>query len=649
MINLLMVLLALASVGESLRGPFTRLLPTDCSKNRAYGTHAPYIVANHRGKSDKIVAFARSALGSKTRVCVIEMEDSKTANGAGESSSKGSAGEFQGVGLLDGDLFATDILGDMNFCLRSTDGALTGATRSKLLNSLTNSVFRAIVIGSASETERILGEFDDFRIKVGQCTNNGTTCDFETNKDVVPVQPEAINGEAADASKTLSTSRLVTAGGKELDLQSLTEKEDMTLAQIYIDALEALLLRGEIRKDDTATSSSSPSTSTHSEKEKAIDISDSDSDSDDSSNGGKRMKKMKKPPQFFGSMYDRGYRRLLTILKDAGCRFQEPSGTGRPLSPADQNVCLSLLDSMLPPDEVSVTRELNKISNIVSRAMLYGGKREKEALAQTIREHIPSFVANPAFKDTDENSQEVTFLSALAYLLDFGLGPAQEQITGQMSNTGAFGESVITGGIGSVATEDEGSLRLYDAYTNAFQRVVEVCLGEIASRRLPQSTAQDDDFLLNFVIWEQSLRRNLTADMWAPNPQELAGEWELIDISGMGALSTVMVNDPDVYFGMKKGVTVSLQGDGKVEVDFPTSIGKQWYFKPGPAHLDTCEFTIRSEKDRPVELKYTGFIDRGQRIESRFSKQAIKMTGRVVSSIAGELQGSCRFIMAKRS
>jgi hypothetical protein len=135
--------------------------------------------------------------------------------------------------------------------------------------------------------------------------------------------------------------------------------------------------------------------------------------------------------------------------------------------------------------------------------------------------------------------------------------------------------------------------------------------------------------------------------MWAPNPKELSGPWELVDISGMGPLQSVMVQSPSVFFGMQKGVTVNLLDDGGVDINHPSTAGVKWYFKPGPAHLDTCEFTIYSEKDRTVELKYTGFIDRGQRIESRFSQQPIRMTGRVTSSIAGEPQGSCRFVMAK--
>ena len=42
----------------------------------------------------------------------------------------------------------------------------------------------------------------------------------------------------------------------------------------------------------------------------------------------------------YTGIYDRGYRRLLTILKDAGCVF---TGHTRP-SPIDQDICLSMRD-----------------------------------------------------------------------------------------------------------------------------------------------------------------------------------------------------------------------------------------------------------------------------------------------------------------
>ena len=150
-----------------------------------------------------------------------------------------------------------------------------------------------------------------------------------------------------------------------------------------------------------------------------------------------------------------------------------------------------------------------------------------------------------------------------------------------------------------------------------FKELWTSCLSEISLRKLPQGTQASDDFLVNFVQWEQSLRRNFTTDLWVSNPRELAGSWELVDVSGMGSLQSVMVQDPKIFFGMNKGVRVDLLDDGRVEVDNELSVGKLWFFKPGPAHLDTCEFSINGQKDTAVELKYTGFIDRGQRIESR--------------------------------
>lgn len=493
-------------------------------------------------------------------------------------------------------LFATDILGDVNFCLRSTDSALSGQSRSKLLNSISNFVFKAIIIGSNSGVEYVNSIFDDFRIKVGQCKANGTICDFSMDANV------AVIDEGTEVSE--NQGRMVLETGAELDTDKLTEKEDLTLAQMYIDKLESLLMSGEVSEGLLSATGT---------------------------NEGK------------GNLYDRGYRRLLTVLKDAGCTFGE-SGEGRPRPPEDKNICLSLFDMSAPPSEPSVTKELNRISNVVSRAMLYGGVQEKERLAQTMESKLPTLLRD---FDLEEDSQDKTYLAALAYMLRFGLGPAQEQISGEFSNSGSFGESVVEGGIGQVKFE-RGELRLFDAYSNAFQRVVDTCLSEISYRKLPQGSQANDDFLVNFVQWEQSLRRNLTTDLWAPNPKELAGSWELVDVSGMGSLQSVMVQDPKIFFGMNKGVKVNLMDDGRVEVDYPLTVGMRWFFKPGPAHLDTCEFTINSEKDATVELKYTGFIDRGQRIESRFSQQPIRMTGRVMSSIKGEPQGSCRFVMAKR-
>ena len=53
-----------------------------------------------------------------------------------------------------------------------------------------------------------------------------------------------------------------------------------------------------------------------------------------------------------GNLYDRGYRRLLTVLKDAGCMLEK--WRRRPRPPEDKNICLSLLDMSAPSLERSV-------------------------------------------------------------------------------------------------------------------------------------------------------------------------------------------------------------------------------------------------------------------------------------------------------
>ena len=66
-------------------------------------------------------------------------------------------------------------------------------------------------------------------------------------------------------------------------------------------------------------------------------------------------------------------------------------------------------------------------------------------------------------------------------------------------------------------------------------------------------------------------------------------------------------------------VTVEFRKDGSVGMvaGRGNAAGMSWSFKPGPAHLDTCEFVIGSADDAGLELRYKGYIDRGQRIESR--------------------------------
>ena len=46
--------------------------------------------------------------------------------------------------------------------------------------------------------------------------------------------------------------------------------------------------------------------------------------------------------------------------------------------------------------------------------------------------------------------------------------------------------------------------------------------------------------------------------------------------------------------------------------------------RPGPAHLDTCEFELDVNEER---VAFCGYVDRGQRIEARFSRRPIRVSG----------------------
>lgn len=86
--------------------------------------------------------------------------------------------------------------------------------------------------------------------------------------------------------------------------------------------------------------------------------------------------------------------------------------------------------------------------------------------------------------------------------------------------------------------------RLYDTYQNAFYRVIEMFIVETTNIKSTAtyadvSNTQRDELIVNFLGWEQGLRRNLTIDLWKKNPMELAGTWELIDIGDMKNIMTL--------------------------------------------------------------------------------------------------------------
>lgn len=494
----------------------------------------------------------------------------------------------------------TDIFGQLNFCLRQSDTVLSGPSRSKVLNEITNEVFKAIMIGFPPIVDEVLQRIDYYR--------NLTTH-----------APCVLDPNEKNPIKSKPTENITIIENCETDL---------IVAQTYITWLEDLLIRGNTKNSI-----------------------------------------------LLGGIYDRGYKRLLTLLKDAHCRFPaDETIEFRPI-PLDHNICLSLLDvqftstntpsnnnnnnaankevkehsnpSFLYHFPSTKTQVLNQISNIVVRCILYGSKRDRTHIANYIDNIFILQFANNWMKG-NMKSQEILYLKALVILLKDNLAAAEAAIAFNRdtilkepssffktklresdqsqsnddesiwnrelsdisdeefflyfedtvvsnypstttitpspwpSSSPSSSNSSISSSTSSVnvieptafsnskvyeypVNEEEEAdeedqienLRLYDTYQNAFHRVVEVCLTEIGSQQssvddinLPQT----DEFVQSFLTWEQALRRNLTVDLWNKNPEELSGTWELVNVGGRGSLNAIMIGSTETLFQAVDGV-----------------------------------------------------------------------------------------------
>lgn len=494
----------------------------------------------------------------------------------------------------------TDIFGQLNFCLRQSDTVLSGPSRSKVLNEITNEVFKAIMIGFPPIVDEVLQRIDYYR--------NLTTH-----------APCVLDPNEKNPIKSKPTENITIIENCETDL---------IVAQTYITWLEDLLIRGNTKNSI-----------------------------------------------LLGGIYDRGYKRLLTLLKDAHCRFPaDETIEFRPI-PLDHNICLSLLDvqftstntpsnnndnnaankevkehsnpSFLYHFPSTKTQVLNQISNIVVRCILYGSKKDRTHIANYIDTVFLLQFANNWMKG-NMKSQEILYLKALVILLKDNLAAAEAAIAFNRdtilkepssffktklresdqsqsnddesiwnrelsdisdeefllyfedmvvsnypstttitpspwpSSSPSSSNSSISSSTSSVnvieptafsnskvyeypVNEEEEAdeedqienLRLYDTYQNAFHRVVEVCLTEIGSQQssvddinLPQT----DEFVQSFLTWEQALRRNLTVDLWNKNPEELSGTWELVNVGGRGSLNAIMIGSTETLFQAVDGV-----------------------------------------------------------------------------------------------
>jgi hypothetical protein len=256
---------------------------------------------------------------------------------------------------------------------------------------------------------------------------------------------------------------------------------------------------------------------------------------------------------------------------------------------------------LLSKEEPTITRQLNVLSNVVKRTLLFGGDQEILVLSKTLEADRPAFIQRwypetvKSIPDDDlvnETRPGVQFFNNLVQLLK-----------------DCYSKGVVT-------TLDP-PLPLSSSYANSYERLTAM-LAELGSgyvrpmngskilSKKPQTAREE---LIRFSQWEVSLRK--TKPDVSNFPSDLVGSWQVKDEIGGKVIGTS---------------TIVFKPEGKIEVAPPLK-GIKWRLDPGPTHLDTCTFQVLSE-DGAI-LQYRGFMDRGARLESRFSKRSIKIRGTV--------------------
>mmetsp|Transcript_23500 Transcript_23500/g.43671 ORF Transcript_23500/g.43671 Transcript_23500/m.43671 type:complete len:386 (-) Transcript_23500:673-1830(-) len=255
---------------------------------------------------------------------------------------------------------------------------------------------------------------------------------------------------------------------------------------------------------------------------------------------------------------------------------------------------------ILCSEEPSMTRQLNALTNIVHRGLLYGGDQELLVLSETLADNRKPFVERwypgtgpPEENVNDETRLGVQYLNALVSLSRL-----------------AYDEGIVR--------NLEPMVSLGQSYSNAYERLmaslvekgsgyVQPGTSDVISDMPKPRTAQEE--LGRFAVWESAFRSSNKEPSY---PDDLEGTWEVKDEVG----------------GETIGIsTVTFGPQGEVIVAPPLQ-GLRWRLDPGPTHLDTCTFQVLSE-DGTI-LQYRGFLDRGARLEARFSGRPTKIRGSVM-------------------
>eukprot|EP00986_Skeletonema_menzelii_P021321 scaffold34052_cov154-Skeletonema_menzelii.AAC.2 len=270
---------------------------------------------------------------------------------------------------------------------------------------------------------------------------------------------------------------------------------------------------------------------------------------------------------------------------------------------------------LLSAEEPTMTRQLNVLSNIVERTLIFGGDQELLVLAETLDADKPAFIQRWYSNNQDDNVDfasetrpGVQYLNALIRLL----------------------RDCYTKG---VLKDIRPVVPLTTAYTNAYERLTAALVGlgsdyirPSSSNKMPltlTTTAAAAKFISSstrpksardeldrFAQWESTVRKNYDSNE-NPYPDDLIGSWNVQDVVGGSVIGSTKVD---------------FRPQGEVVVKPPMQ-GLRWRLDPGPTHLDTCTFQVLS--DDGAILQYKGFVDRGSRLEARVSKRSVTLRGGV--------------------
>lgn len=309
----------------------------------------------------------------------------------------------------------------------------------------------------------------------------------------------------------------------------------------------------------------------------------------------------------------RNYKEFVESLRNAGCTLD---GGAAALEPTIYNICLSMDDCAEDAGGApeSVTRYLNAMANDVARVLLYGYDEDATVIEEALVKERDAFVARFASSDEGGDSDELWFYDALTSLCVLGMQ-------------------------GAIQIEEEARSRSF-SWANSLQRLLGLLVQELGIR-FNGKKALEDPILSRFVAWESQLRQNITGEFgWNKFPRDLYGEWRL-------------EGSADAFVDGRDGVRLEFKAEGRGTVAGREggAGGLMWGLLPGPTHLDTCEFSMDTA-DGEALLLFTAYVDRGQRIETRFSKRPVRMRGRVVrrrKDGAGVDRPMGKFVMEKGS